>query len=129
MANDRRRQARPGKPHGPGHRPGKPYGNNNYHRPGKPYGPRPHKPPPKPQPHAGGFDAPAGTGIPGPPALGVLELHPKGFGFLRNPKFMYAAQPADPYVAGPLIQKLGLREGLLLSGPLEGARKGTGPRL
>jgi transcription termination factor Rho len=56
-------------------------------------------------------------------------LHPKGYGFLRNPARDYAAQPADPYVSAPLLQKLGLREGLLLTGPLEAARKGTGPRL
>jgi transcription termination factor Rho len=60
---------------------------------------------------------------------GVLELHPKGYGFLRNPARNYVAQAADPYVAGPLIQKFSLREGLLLSGPVEPARKGTGPRL
>ena len=29
---------------------------------------------------------------------GVLELHPKGYGFLRNPKRHYAAQPGDAYV-------------------------------
>ncbi len=67
---------------------------------------------------------------------GVLELHPKGFGFLRNAARNYVAQQADPYVPAPLIQRLGLREGLLLTGPLENirgngsARKGaTGPRL
>jgi transcription termination factor Rho len=62
-------------------------------------------------------------------AQGVLELHPKGFGFLRNPARHYAAQPADPYVSAPLIQKFGLREGLLVSGPTEMAKKGAGPRL
>ncbi len=62
-------------------------------------------------------------------AQGVLELHPKGFGFLRNPARFYSAQPADPYVPGPLIQRLGLREGWLLSGPTEANNKGTGPRL
>src|SRR5438105_6291405 len=63
-------------------------------------------------------------------AHGVLELNPKGFGFLRNPTRHYAAQPADPYVPAPLIQKLGLREGLLIAGPTESARKGSGgPRL
>jgi transcription termination factor Rho len=62
-------------------------------------------------------------------AQGVLELHPKGFGFLRNRGRSYAAQQADAYVPAPLIQKLGLREGLLLRGPVEPARKGTGPRL
>ena len=36
---------------------------------------------------------------------GVLELHPKGYGFLRNPARHYAAQSADPYVGAPLIQK------------------------
>jgi transcription termination factor Rho len=62
-------------------------------------------------------------------AQGVLELHPKGFGFLRNPARSYAAQPADPYVPAPLIQQLKVREGLLLAGPTERNRKGTGPRL
>ena len=52
---------------------------------------------------------------------GVLELHPKGFGFLRNAARNYIAQQADPYVPAPLIQRFGLREGLLLTGPLEAA--------
>jgi transcription termination factor Rho len=60
---------------------------------------------------------------------GVLELHPKGFGFLRNSGRSYVAQQADAYVPAPLIQRLGLREGLLLRGPVEPARKGAGPRL
>src|SRR5436309_13832901 len=63
------------------------------------------------------------------PVQGVLELHPKGFGFLRNATRHYAAQTADPYVPAPMIQKLRLREGLLLGGPIEPARKGSGPRL
>jgi transcription termination factor Rho len=60
---------------------------------------------------------------------GVLELHPRGFGFLRNPARHYTAQPADPYVPSPLIQKFRLREGLLVAGPTETAKKGNGPRL
>ena len=60
---------------------------------------------------------------------GILELHPKGFGFLRNPARNYAAQPADPYVPAPLIQRCGLRQGLLVDGATEAARKGSGPRL
>ncbi len=60
---------------------------------------------------------------------GVLELHPKGFGFLRNASRNYIAQQADPYVPAPLIQRLGLREGLMLTGPLEAVRfNGGGPR-
>jgi transcription termination factor Rho len=60
---------------------------------------------------------------------GVLELHPKGYGFLRNPAKSYAAQQSDAYVPQPLINRLSLREGLLLAGPVEPARKGAGPRL
>ncbi len=61
---------------------------------------------------------------------GVLELHPKGFGFLRNPSRHYAAQTGDPYVPAPLIQKHSLREGMLVHGPIEPPKKGaTGPRL
>src|SRR6516225_10241590 len=60
---------------------------------------------------------------------GVLEIHPKGFGFLRNPARHFAAQAADPYVGGPLISRFKLREGLLLAGPAEASKKGTAPRL
>ena len=60
---------------------------------------------------------------------GVLELHPKGFGFLRNPARHYAAQPNDTYVPAPLVQRFSLREGLLVEGATEPPRKGSGPRL
>jgi transcription termination factor Rho len=61
---------------------------------------------------------------------GVLELHPKGFGFLRDPARHYAPRPSDPYVPQPLIRKHELKQGLLVSGPLEPAPRGaTGPRL
>jgi transcription termination factor Rho len=63
------------------------------------------------------------------PVQGVLELHPKGFGFLRSPTRHYAAQPVDPYVPAPLVQQFHLREGLLIAGPAEAAKRGTGPRL
>jgi transcription termination factor Rho len=63
------------------------------------------------------------------PVQGVLELHSKGYGFLRNPGRHYAAQTSDPYVSAPLIQKFGLREGLLVAGPGEPPKKGSGPRL
>src|SRR5436190_712595 len=62
-------------------------------------------------------------------AQGILELHPKGFGFLRNPARHYAAQPIDPYVPAPVIHQMRLREGLQLTGPVEHGRKGSGPRL
>src|SRR5262249_17610682 len=65
-----------------------------------------------------------------PTTQGILELHPKGFGFLRNPTRHYAAQAGDPYVPAPLIQKHSLREGMLVGGTMEPPRKGSsGPRL
>jgi transcription termination factor Rho len=60
---------------------------------------------------------------------GVLELHTKGYGFLRNPARNFVPQTGDAYVPLPLIQKLGLREGILLTGPTEPGKKGSGPRL
>ena len=60
---------------------------------------------------------------------GVLELHPKGYGFLRSSARNFLAQPGDPYVAGPLMKKLGLREGHLVAGPVEPGKPGGGPRL
>lgn len=63
-------------------------------------------------------------------AHGVLEMHPRGYGFLRNPARHYAPTPADAYVGGQLIDKYRLAEGVHLAGPLEAARRGsTGPRL
>ena len=35
---------------------------------------------------------------------GVLELHSKGHGFLRDPKKHYAVKPLDPYVPLDLIR-------------------------
>ncbi len=65
-----------------------------------------------------------------PLARGVLEMHPKGYGFLRDSTRNFAAQPGDAYVPAPLITRHGLREGLLIAGPIEPARRGGGgPRL
>ena len=64
-----------------------------------------------------------------PLSQGVLELNPKGFGFLRNPARHYVAGPADPYVSAQLIAKHNLAEGVMLAGPTEPPKKGTGPRL
>lgn len=60
---------------------------------------------------------------------GVLELHSKGYGFLRSPSRYYFAHDADPFVSGPLIHKFGLREGWMIDGPTEPQRKGSGPKL
>jgi transcription termination factor Rho len=62
-------------------------------------------------------------------AHGVLELHDRGFGFLRSARRNYQSSPGDALVAGPLIHRLGLREGLFLEGPIEPPSRGSGPRL
>src|SRR4051794_22037910 len=38
-------------------------------------------------------------------AQGILEMHPKGYGFLRSPAKNYTPQPGDAYVGAPVIQK------------------------
>jgi transcription termination factor Rho len=62
-------------------------------------------------------------------AHGVLEMHPKGYGFLRNPARHYAPTQQDAYVTAQLISKFNLAEGVSLGGPLEPPRRGQGPRL
>jgi transcription termination factor Rho len=63
-------------------------------------------------------------------AQGVLEMHPRGYGFLRNPARHYAPAASDAYVSGQLVDKFRLAEGLFISGRLELPRKGmTGPRI
>ncbi|MEX0728089.1 MAG: transcription termination factor Rho [Planctomycetaceae bacterium] len=60
---------------------------------------------------------------------GVLELHPKGYGFLRDPKANYAAQDSDSFVSSSLIERHRLREGVLIKGEAGQGTKGQGPRL
>ncbi len=54
----------------------------------------------------------------GPPeaADGILELSPKGHGFLRLREKLYAQLPQDVFVHADLIRKHALREGMLLVG-------------
>lgn len=59
---------------------------------------------------------------------GVLELHPKGYGFLRSVAKHYLPQPSDPAVAASMIQRHGLREGTLLGGLCETHREGQYPK-
>src|SRR5262245_4044249 len=60
---------------------------------------------------------------------GILEIHQKGYGFLRNPAKNYAAQQADPFVDQRIIQKHKLRAGMEVAGPTEPNPRGSGPRL
>ncbi|MBR5415794.1 MAG: transcription termination factor Rho [Thermoguttaceae bacterium] len=59
---------------------------------------------------------------------GVLETHPNGYGFLRNPNENYDRLPADPYVPAQLINKLNLREGVLITGKAQPSQSETGAR-
>ncbi len=63
------------------------------------------------------------------PGSGVLELHPNGYGFLRNPKTNFLRERTDPFVPGTMIEKFRLREGVLLNGMVQQSRKQQGPRL
>ena len=60
---------------------------------------------------------------------GVLELHPKGYGFLRDPSQNYQAQESDAFVSSSLIEKYKLREGIMIRGEVGPGTKGQGPRL
>ncbi len=72
-----------------------------------------------------------GPRVEGPPVpvLGVLELHPKGYGFIREAKAGYFSQETDPFVSSSIIQKLGLREGVQITGEAVSGGRGQGPRL
>ena len=60
---------------------------------------------------------------------GVLEMHPKGYGFLRDAANNYVAQESDPFVSGALIDRFKLREGVKLVGEIGPGNRGQGPRL
>ncbi|MGQ9576785.1 MAG: transcription termination factor Rho [Thermoguttaceae bacterium] len=74
---------------------------------------------------------PVENGEPGPlqPGGGVLELHPNGYGFLRDPQANYLRQLTDPFVPGSMIDKYGLREGVYIQGLVQPGRRQQGPRL
>jgi transcription termination factor Rho len=59
----------------------------------------------------------------------VLELHPKGYGFLRDPKKNYLAQESDPFVPSSFVERNRLREGVLIKGEVGPGVRNQGPRL
>jgi transcription termination factor Rho len=63
------------------------------------------------------------------PAEGVLEIYPKGYGFLRDPSRHYATGPNDAYVAPHIIERHGLLEGMTITGQADPIRPDSGPRL
>ena len=63
------------------------------------------------------------------PGSGVLEMHPNGYGFLRDPSSNFTRERTDPFVPGTMIEKYGLREGIMLSGMVQAQRRDQGPRV
>ena len=70
-----------------------------------------------------------GEPLPPEPGSGLLELHPNGYGFLRSPDNNYDRVRSDPFVPGTMIEKLQLREGVMIKGMVQHARRQQGPRL
>src|ERR1700676_940630 len=60
---------------------------------------------------------------------GVLELHPNGYGFLRDPSANLTRERTDPFVPGTMIDKFRLREGVYIHGMVQPGRRQQGPRL
>ena len=56
---------------------------------------------------------------------GLLELHPNGYGFLRSPDNNYSRERSDPFVPGTMIEKFGLRQGLMITGLVQPAGSGV----
>ena len=63
------------------------------------------------------------------PLSGVLELHPNGYGFLRDSKESFVRQLTDPFVPASMIEKLALREGVLVNAQVQPGRGEQGPRI
>ena len=73
--------------------------------------------------------APPAAEIPLEPGYGLLEMHPNGYGFLRSPDNTYTRERSDPFVPGTMIEKYGLRQGVMIRGTVQPARRQQGPRL
>ncbi len=50
--------------------------------------------------------------------IGVLEILPDGFGFLRSPEYSYLPCPDDIYVSPSQIRRFGLRPGHIVQGSI-----------
>jgi transcription termination factor Rho len=61
--------------------------------------------------------------------VGLLEMHPSGYGFLRSPANNYSRERTDPFVPTTMIEKFRLRPGVMIRGMVQPARRQQGPRL
>ena len=60
---------------------------------------------------------------------GILELHPRGYGFLRRVERNLARHADDIFVSESLVQRTGLRAGAFIRGHAKKTRGNEGPRL
>ncbi|MES2737722.1 MAG: transcription termination factor Rho [Verrucomicrobiota bacterium] len=58
------------------------------------------------------------------PADGILELTPKGYGFLRQRDRMYIQHPNDSFISADFIRQYGLREGMQIKGVAQKGQRG-----
>ncbi|MFN9913497.1 MAG: transcription termination factor Rho, partial [Pirellulaceae bacterium] len=77
---------------------------------------------------------PEGTPVEGEEELvkeftGMLEMHPNGYGFLRSPDNNYGRERSDPFVPGTMIEKFGLRQGVMIRSNMVQYRRQQGPRV
>ncbi|MFO0903001.1 MAG: transcription termination factor Rho [Pirellulales bacterium] len=79
------------------------------------------------QGQGGGWEQP--QEVPLIEGYGLLEMHPNGYGFLRSPDNFYSRERTDPFVPATMIERYGLRQGLMIRGLVQHARKQQGPRL
>ena len=60
---------------------------------------------------------------------GILEVHPKGYGHLRDPSRNFRVGTNDVYVGSPLLTRFHLKQGVRLTGLVETARRGEAPTM
>ncbi len=70
-----------------------------------------------------------GEEIPLQEFVGILEMHPNGYGFLRSASTNYTRERSDPFVPGTMIEKFGLRQGVQIRAMMQPARRQQGPRV
>jgi transcription termination factor Rho len=64
-----------------------------------------------------------------PTRTGVLEMHPKGHGFLRDPKRNFKPNAGDAVVGPPLLAKFQLKQGVKLTGVVDEPTGKDAPKL
>lgn len=61
--------------------------------------------------------------------VGILEKHHNGYGFLRKSENNFTRLRSDPFVPTTMIEKFGLREGVLIRANMQQVRRQEGPRV